>query len=57
MSTKRFDVIPLFLVADLVCATTVFPLFLGLITEDMGFIKAPTGKFLGLLDLLFQAEK
>jgi len=51
MSTKRFDVIPLFLVADLVCATAVFPLFLGLITEDMGFIKAPTelGSFLGAI--------
>ena len=46
MSTKRFDVIPLFLVADLVCATAVFPLFLGLMKEDMGFLKAPTGTFL-----------
>ena len=44
LSTKRFDVIPLFLVADLVCATTVLPLFLGLMKEDWGFIKAPTGE-------------
>lgn len=42
MSTKRFDVIPLFLVADLVCATTVLPLFFGLMQENWGFIKAPT---------------
>lgn len=50
MSSKRFDVIGLFLVADLVCGTAVFPVFLGLITEDKGFIPAPTeaGAFLGI---------
>lgn len=50
MSSKRFDVIGLFLVADLVCSTAVFPVFLGLITEDIGFIPAPTelGAFLGI---------
>jgi Na+/proline symporter len=45
MSTKRFDVVPLFLVADLVCATTVLPLFLGLMAPEnwsSGIIKAPT---------------
>ena len=50
MSSKRFDVIGLFLVADLVCGTAVFPVFLGLITKDIGFIPAPTefGAFLGI---------
>jgi hypothetical protein len=51
LSSKRFDVIGLFLVADLVCGTAVLPVFLGLITEDYGFIPAPTelGAFLGIL--------
>jgi len=51
LSTKRYDVIPLFLVADLVCATTVLPLFLGLMKDDWGFLKAPTelGSFLGAI--------
>lgn len=50
MSSKRFDVIALFLVADLVCSTAVFPVFLGLMTKDIGFIPAPTelGAFLGI---------
>lgn len=50
MSSKRFDVIALFLVADLVCATAVLPVFLGLMTKDKGFIAAPTelGAFLGI---------
>lgn len=50
MSSKRFDVIGLFLVADLVCGTAVFPVFLGLMTEDWGPIPAPTeaGAFLGI---------
>jgi uncharacterized membrane-anchored protein YitT (DUF2179 family) len=38
LSSYRFDVIGLFLVADLVCGTAVLPVFLGLITEDYGFI-------------------
>jgi SSS family solute:Na+ symporter len=41
LSSYRFDVIGLFLVADLVCGTAVLPVFLGLITEDIGII---TGK-------------
>eukprot|EP00804_Cyclotella_cryptica_P001965 CCRYP_007409-RC/>CCRYP_007409-RC protein AED:0.11 eAED:0.11 QI:141/0.88/0.9/1/0.77/0.7/10/303/631 len=51
LSSYRFDVIGLFLVADLVCGTAVLPVFLGLITEDFGFIPAPTelGAFLGIL--------
>ena len=52
MATKRYDVIGLFIVADLVCATAVFPVFLGLITEDVWvFLPAPTevGAFLGIL--------
>ncbi|KAL7537996.1 hypothetical protein ACHAXR_008202 [Thalassiosira sp. AJA248-18] len=50
MSSQRFDVIGLFLVADLVCGTAVLPVFLGLITEDWGPIPAPTeaGAFLGI---------
>lgn len=50
MSSKRFDVLGLFLVADLVCATAVLPVFFGLITKDIGFIPAPTelGAFLGI---------
>lgn len=50
MSSKRFDVIGLFLVADLACGTAVLPVFLGLITEDVGVIPAPTelGAFLGV---------
>mmetsp|Transcript_93 Transcript_93/g.188 ORF Transcript_93/g.188 Transcript_93/m.188 type:complete len:629 (+) Transcript_93:53-1939(+) len=51
MSSQRYDVIMLFLVADLVCATAVFPVFLGLITEDKHWlIPAPTelGAFLGI---------
>ena len=52
MSSRRYDVIGLFLVADIVCATAVLPLFLGLITEDIGvFLPAPTelGSFLGII--------
>lgn len=51
LASKKWDVIALFLVADLVCATSVFPVFLGLQTEDRfhGILKAPTelGAFLG----------
>ncbi|EJK48546.1 hypothetical protein THAOC_32646 [Thalassiosira oceanica] len=52
MSSKRFDVIGLFLAADIVCATAVLPVFLGLILEDVHFlIPAPTelGAFLGII--------
>ena len=51
LSSYRFDVIGLFLVADLVCGTAVLPVFLGLITEDIGIIPAPTelGAFLGII--------
>ncbi len=36
--------------ADLVCGTAILPVFLGLITEDIGFIPAPTElrAFLGI---------
>mmetsp|Transcript_5636 Transcript_5636/g.11661 ORF Transcript_5636/g.11661 Transcript_5636/m.11661 type:complete len:565 (-) Transcript_5636:381-2075(-) len=51
MASDQYDVISLFLVADLVCATSVFPVFLGLQTEDWGILKAPTelGAFLGCI--------
>jgi len=54
MSTKGYDIIPLFLVADLVCATIVLPLFLGLMTDDWFFIKAPTelGSSLGTISAI-----
>lgn len=44
MSAKGYSVISLFLVADLVCATSALPLYLGLQTGDkaMGWLKAPT---------------
>lgn len=49
LASKKWDVIALFLVADLVCATSVFPVFCGLQTKDYGILKAPTelGAFLG----------
>ena len=49
LASKKHDVIALFLVADLVCATSVMPTFLGLQTTDKKFLKAPTelGAFLG----------
>lgn len=49
MSTKGYDVIPLFLVADLACATTVLPLFFGLMEGNWYLIRAPTelGSVLG----------
>jgi solute:Na+ symporter, SSS family len=51
LASKKFDVINLFLVADLVCATAVFPVFLGLQTNDKGILKAPTelGAFCGII--------
>jgi Na+/proline symporter len=54
-AAQRFEVVPLFLCADLVCATAVFPLFLGLWDEDLKLgpitVPAPTelGAFLGCL--------
>ena len=51
LASEGYDVISLFLVADLVCATSVFPVFCGLQTHDHGILKAPTelGAFLGCL--------
>jgi len=53
LSAKQYNVINLFLVADLVCATSVLPIFLGLITEDKmgGLIPAPTefGSLMGCI--------
>jgi Na+/proline symporter len=51
LASKKYDVISLFLVADMVCATSVLPTFLGLQTTDRKFLKAPTelGAFLGCL--------
>jgi len=51
MASIKYDVISLFLVADLVCATSVLPVFLGLQTKDIGPFKAPTelGAFLGCI--------
>jgi len=51
MASEKYDVLSLFLVADLVCATSVFPTFLGLQTNDYGILKAPTelGAFLGCI--------
>jgi len=52
-AADRMEVVPLFLVADLVCATAVLPLFSGLMTDDLRwgrfYIAAPTelGAFLG----------
>jgi len=53
MASYGYDVISLFLVADIVCATSVLPLFFGLQTNDKlgGFIAAPTelGAIVGCL--------
>jgi SSS family solute:Na+ symporter len=53
LASLKYDVIALFLVADIVCATSVFPVFLGLQTTDMlgGYLKAPTelGAFAGCI--------
>jgi len=50
-SADRYDVLDLFLVADLVCATSVFPVFLGLLDEKKWGILSPTewGAFMGCL--------
>jgi Na+/proline symporter len=42
LASEKYDVISLFLIADLVCATSVFPVFLGLQRKDMGILTAPT---------------
>lgn len=56
LAAKRVDVLTLFLVADLVCATAVFPLFLGLISEKkLGGIFTPiteVGAFLGIMSAM-----
>lgn len=51
LASEKYDVISLFLVADLVCATSVCPVFLGLQKEDYGPLKAPTelGAILGCI--------
>ena len=53
MASKQTSVLGLFLVADLVCATAVFPTYLGLQETDKlgGLLPAPTegGAFLGFL--------
>lgn len=50
-SAQRYDVLGLFLVADLVCATTVFPVFLGLMKPEKFGKLAPTefGAFMGCI--------
>ena len=50
-STERYDVLALFLVADLVCATSVLPIFMGLLDQEKFGILAPTelGAFFGCL--------
>jgi solute:Na+ symporter, SSS family len=49
LAARGFSVLELFLIADLACATCVFPVFLGLQKRDYGMLKAPTelGAFLG----------
>jgi SSS family solute:Na+ symporter len=53
LASKKFYVLELFLVADLVCATAVFPTFLGLQETDKmgGLLPAPTelGAFMGIM--------
>ena len=50
-SAERYDVLGLFLVADLVCATAVFPVFMGLLNPDKFGIISPTemGAFMGII--------
>jgi solute:Na+ symporter, SSS family len=51
LASKAYSVLSLFLVADLVCATSVCPVFLGLQKTDRRFLTAPTelGAFLGCI--------
>lgn len=55
LGAKAYDVLSLFLVADLVCACAVLPVFLGLMSEDKGVLAAPTeaGAFLGTIAGIF----
>ncbi|CAJ1956347.1 unnamed protein product [Cylindrotheca closterium] len=55
LGAKAYDVLSLFLIADLVCACAVLPVFFGLMTEDKGPIAAPTelGAFLGTVCGIF----
>jgi Na+/proline symporter len=55
MASKQYGVIELFLIADLVCATSVFPVYCGLQTKDKGYLKAPTelGALLGCVSGVF----
>jgi len=50
-SSERYSVLSLFLVADLVCATSVFPVFLGLLDPKKWGVLSPTelGAFLGCI--------
>lgn len=38
LAAQQYSVLSLFLLADLICATAVVPVFLGLITEDVVFV-------------------
>ena len=51
LAVDGYNALALFLVADLVCATSVLPLFLGMQTKDIGFLTAPTelGSVMGCL--------
>jgi len=53
LASKKFEILGLFLVADLVCAAAVLPVFLGLQRNDKlgGLLPAPTevGSFLGII--------
>eukprot|EP00980_Cylindrotheca_fusiformis_P025290 scaffold13416_cov64-Cylindrotheca_fusiformis.AAC.1 len=57
LGAKGYEVLSLFLIADLVCACAVLPVFLGLVTEDKlgGVVAAPTelGAFLGTISGIF----
>jgi SSS family solute:Na+ symporter len=50
-ASQRYNVLNLFLVADIVCATAVFPVFLGLLDQKKWGALAPTelGAFLGVI--------
>jgi len=50
-SSQRYDVLSLFLVADLVCSTAVFPVFLGLLDPKKYKYLSPTelGAFVGII--------
>lgn len=50
-SAQRYDVLALFLVADLVCATSVCPIFMGLLNPEKYGVLSPTelGAFMGCI--------